>query len=134
MGTPDKPGPAPLCQAGKDIGRTRQQSPVMDGQDHAVVRNEACEGNDATAGGIEKGVDKRALAGAGGTADQDRTRPDQYGGGVDARHGLPASAGRKADNEARAQHGGLAVMPWRPHAVFGPDAAAMRLDDLLGDG
>ena len=73
------------------------------------------------------------LAGSRRAADQHGARADQHGRGVDGR--AAPSHRRQPHHEARAEHFRRA----RPaavgdaRAVLGPDAPAMRLDDLLGD-
>ena len=100
----------------------------------AVVAHQAGETQQAGVGRLRAARAQVAICRRRPARGSARRAPDQHRRGVDGRSVAPPSHRRQAHDEARAEHRGrrrprLA----RASAVLHPDAAAMRLDDLLGD-
>jgi len=125
--------PAHLDQAGKRRSRADQEAPVMRFEVKAIVADESGESQQTRLRRLNERERKLRLARSRRPADEQR-RARQPARQRRARsESQPPSHGRQPHREACAEHYGRALRG-RPNAVLGPDAAAMRLDDMLGDG
>jgi hypothetical protein len=82
---PKDAGATHLEQSGKCLGRARQQAPVGGFKKNAVVGDKPCERQRAGVRRLNEIEREPRFAGPGWSADQDRSRADQNGRGVDGR-------------------------------------------------
>ena len=126
--------PAHLDQSRERRRRPHQQPAVTRFEVNAVVADQAGEPQQPGVRRLDQRQRKARLAGARrrrGSARRGRRPAPPRRARSEVR---PPSHRRQAHDEARAEHvGGSSALGRRALAVLHPDAAAMRLDDLLGD-